>query len=207
MKKIIYILPILFLAAACSKKPVEIKINNTEHATSTEQTSSNDEKWQTYQYLPYNFEFQYPAGFAFTQPVNYNDTMGEPIVQLATSENKYPKTNYVESFFTVTVGNTKTLKECLKPLPNGDPNKDFKETENVKENMFYVAEADGAAAGNIYTSKIYRTWHNNNCVEINLTIHTSQIGNFPPESHIEQVDISKPFEELDQILSTFKFIN
>ncbi len=208
VKKILIVASVMLLAAACGKNqpaPVRQDQSPSPQAQQSTPVQAGDSQWQTYRYVPYGFQFDYPKNFAFTDPANYNSSLGHGITELVSTDNPYPGTNYIESIFSVSGGYAKNLEECLKPLQSGLGPNDFKQAQTINGISFYKASATEGAAGNFYNSTVYRTLHADVCVEVNLVIHTGNIGNYPEEKHIQELDQSKPVTVLDQMLSTFKF--
>jgi hypothetical protein len=194
MKKIIVLLiGITMVASSCNNKP---DTNTTNPPPPPASTPS----MQTYNYAPYNFEFQYPAEFVFTQP-NYAN-LSEKIVQVQLQQNAYPGTNFVDAAFAVSAQSTASQSVCL-ALPAGESNSGFKDNQTVNGVVYSKATGSGAAAGNLYESRIYRVWRNNICFELTETLHTGNLGNYPP--NILAVDKGQVWQELDSILTTFKF--
>jgi hypothetical protein len=196
-KKYIIIALILFLSAACSKQPAVLPV-----ATSTPVSLGNQTPGlQLYKNKNYNFELNYPQNFSFETPTY--GALSDQVVSLTPDSNLYPGTNYDDSAITVSAGFAKDASQCL---VNSNDNKPLTQTQTINGQVFYVGRATGAAAGNLYSSTIYRTLRQNRCTEISLTIHTGNIANYPNGTVIE-VDQSKPMADLLQILSTFKFTN
>ena len=203
MKKIILIASILLLAAGCVKEqPAQVINYPTPTPTPVVTPTPVTNDWQTYNYLPNNFTFNYPKDFGFTQVSTV--FLSERIVQLEPLENKYPNTNYVGSSFAIGTGFAKTAAECLVSQSNG---KSLMSNAPVVVNGlgFYKDQSNGVGAGNIYNSTIYRAWQNSLCVEMVLTIHTGNIANYPTESKVAEVDQTKPMAVLEQIMQTVKF--
>ncbi len=203
MKKIILIASILLLAAGCVKEqPAQVINYPTPTPTPVVTPTPVNNDWQTYNYLPNNFTFNYPKDFGFTQVSNV--FLKDPVVQLEPLENKYASTNYVGSSFAIATGYAKTAAECLVSQRDG---KSLMSNAPVIINGqgFYKDQTTGAAAGNIYSSTLYRTWQNSLCLEMVLTIHTGNIANYPTESKVAEVDQTKPMAVLEQIMQTFKF--
>jgi hypothetical protein len=198
-KKYLVIASILFLAASCSKQPVSVVPVPTPVASSSPITTTPASGLQLYKNKNYNFEFNYPSNFSF-ETATYGG-LSEQIVQLAPDTNNYPKTNYVDSAITVSVGFAKDAAACL---INPNDNKPLTQTQTINGQVFYVGNTTGAGAGNFYSSTIYRVLRQTWCTEISLTVHTGNIGNYP-EGTVTEVDQTKPMADLQEILSTFKF--
>ncbi|TSC91324.1 MAG: hypothetical protein CEN90_453 [Parcubacteria group bacterium Licking1014_17] len=168
----------------------------TPSVSSTPQDETSG--WQIYRHFNYNIEFKYPPDFAFINPQGY--FLQEPIVSLKSAVNKYPGTNYSESFFTVSTDSNKDLK-CLK---GEDGKKLLTDKIGVNGIEFYKDKRSDAGAGNFYDSTIYRTFRDGTCYEVSLTIHTTNIGNYTPGT-VKEIDPKEPMKVLEQMFLTFKF--
>ena len=70
---------------------------------------------------------------------------------------------------------------------------------------FTVFHFSDAGAGNIYETTSYRTVHGGQCWAIEYTIHSSQIGNYPPKYGLQPFNEATLHDVLDRIAGTFKF--
>jgi hypothetical protein len=190
MKKFILLtLGIVLLAAACNQT-----------TTNNNSGNNNQPALQTYKYAPYNFEFQYSSDFAFTEPAYAKLT--DKVTQLQ-FQSGYPNTNFVDAAFSVSAESSPSLQECFLAGQFASEN-GFNQTKNINGTTWNLATTAEAAAGNLYESRVYRTFRNNLCFELNETIHTGNIGNYP-EGSVTEVDKNQVWSKLDQILNTFKF--
>jgi hypothetical protein len=85
-------------------------------------------------------------------------------------------------------------------LPSGS----FKEQRTINGNTFYFAESSEGAAGNLYESRYFRTYHGTTCIEVAETIHTTNVGNYP-QGTVKEIDRAPVWQTLDSILATFTF--
>ncbi len=161
-------------------------------------TPVGTENLQTYKYLPYNFEFKYSDDFGFASP-QYGD-LEDQIVTIQIPNTDYPKTNFGDAAFTVSVSYPKKDEDCF-----DSEGRAFSQT-NVTINGidFLTWGGTGAAAGNIYEEKVYRTMHEKYCFELREIIHTSNIGNYDPGT-VTEIDKKPLWEKLDAVVSSFKF--
>lgn len=74
----------------------------------------------------------------------------------------------------------------------------------IGDSSFNVFTSIGAAAGNTYEFKIYRTVHNGSCYEIVELLHSGNIGNYP-EGTVTEFDKAKFSGILENIAKTFGF--
>ncbi len=193
MKKLFLMLPIVALiAAACNSTPRETYTPAPIKPTA-----------QTYTNGTYNFRFEYPSYMEFVDVTYAN--LSDKIVQLQIKQNQYPGTNFGDAAFTVSATSAKDLADCLKqsPPPNGDG---FKTKVAINGTNFYMTNSSGAAAGNLYESKIYRALRGNRgaCLELSETIHTSNIGNYPTGT-VTEVNKNDVQSKLDAVLNSFEF--
>ena len=196
--KIVGLLALTFLlAAACNSQVVQM--------TPPTQTPPPPATpvLQTYRYQPYGFEFKYPADWVFNDPSGYAN-LQDKIVQVELSKDAYPKTNFDDAAFTVSAQFAPTLAACLAFPANATGNAGFKATQVINGIIFYTAQGNGAGAGNFYESHDFRTLHGGICIEIDETLHTSNIANFDPGT-VTEVNHDQIFQRLDQLLMTFKF--
>lgn len=195
MKKLFLVLALALVAAGCNN---ESKQTLNPQPEPVQQTP----KAQTYKNATYGFEFQYPADVGFVTPTYA--LLQDKIVQLNIAGTDYPKTNFVDAGFAVSAQYAKTLAECL--ALNAPENSDgFTSPTVINGVTFHFTKGSGAGAGNRYDSTIYRTLlGNQTCIEINETIHTGNIGNYPAGT-VTEVDSSKVQTRLDSMLNTFKF--
>jgi len=158
---------------------------------------------QTYNNSAYNFQFDYPTAFTFTD-ANYAN-LENKIVQVQIPSSTYPKTNFGDAAFTVSESAPKTLADCLTiNAPEGGTA--FTDSTTINGIKFYSTRGQGAGAGNFYATKIYRTFLSPQCFEIVETVHTGNIGNYEPGT-VTEVDQKPIWADLDTILATFKFTN
>jgi len=156
---------------------------------------------QSYKNITYNFEFEYPKNIGFVVPSYAN--LEDKILQIEIPQSDYPQTNFGDAAFSVSATYTKSLKECLtKNAPeNGDG---FKTPVEINGSTFYKTPGSGVGAGNIYESLNYRTLTKDKmCLELVQTIHTSNIGNYTPDT-VTEVNKTEVQNRLDIILNTFK---
>lgn len=164
-------------------------------------STAKTDNLQNYKNSAYNFQFDYPATFALTDP-NYGN-LENKIVQVQLLSGAYPKTNFDDAAFTVSRKTAKSLSECL-TMNEPEGGTGFKNGTTVNGIKFYTTTGNGAGAGNYYETKIYRTFASSECFEIVETIHTSNIGNFDPGT-VTEINKTPIWTELDNILSTFNF--
>lgn len=127
---------------------------------------------------------------------------GTPTVGIFLQEALFSGTNLGEAAVAIGV--------ISKPLALANCNKaaDMQETSggtvNINGVEFNSFDAIGAAAGNLYESKTYRTVYKGRCYEIVEMLHSGNIGNYPP-GMITEFDKAKFSGILEKIAKTFVF--
>jgi hypothetical protein len=76
-------------------------------------------------------------------------------------------------------------------------------SEDIGGVTFAVFTSTGAAAGNIYDEKVFRTLHDGICFEIVELLHSGEIGNYGPE--VKQFDRARFAGYLEAIVRSFAF--
>lgn len=193
MKKIILA---LVLFTACSSP---VKIEPKVEAPVVVVPSTPVETLETYTYLPYNFEFKYSDDFVFGSP-QYGG-LDEKIVELMISGSAYPATNFGDAAFTVSANYPKKPEDCFNPIIQRVSD----EGEEVINGINFTKWTEiGAAAGNHYEERVYRTMHESLCLELRETMHTTNIGNYDPGT-VTEIDEKPIWDILEAVASSFRF--
>jgi hypothetical protein len=156
---------------------------------------------QQYKNSDYHFEFIYADDFKLITPHYTN--LSKKIVQVELPATAFPNTNFSDAGFAVSAATADSLEKCLSMDPP-EGSKGFKDTKTINNIKFYKAEGQGVGAGNIYTTRSYRTLHGPWCFEINEVVHTRNIANFEPGT-VTALPENLAWERLEWILSNFKF--
>ncbi len=175
----------------------------------------------TIQHEQNNFQtFTDPAGqFAVTYPKSdilikpddeggmgtYFSSHVKPDVEIHVPSTVFPNTNFGESY--VIIGSDPSIKNSAdcKKFDNGAAQlSKTDKTEDINGIRFDKAEFNGAGAGNFYETRLYRVFHAGTCFEISLTLHTSNIANYPPGT-VTQVNKGQAWSKLEDILNSFRF--
>jgi hypothetical protein len=117
-----------------------------------------------------------------------------------------PQTNFSDA--KLTVGSSRdagALAACLTPDPSG-PLPEPTMTATINGTDFTVFHSTDAGAGNYYETTSYRTVRAGQCWAVEYTIHSSHIGNYPPEYRLKPLDETKLRDVLDRIVGTFRFL-
>lgn len=204
MKKLIPLAALALLAAGCNNTQTQTPPQNNNSQQNSQTPAPQEEaKTQVYRNGTYGFEFTYPKEMVFNTPSYPN--LQDKIVQVAFARGEYPKTNFGDAAFSVSASYAKTQAACL---TQGPAKIIFgKDPVRINGADYYKGTDTGAGAGNLYESTIYRTWVGKaTCIELNETIHTSNLGNYEPGT-VTAVDKTAVQSRLDGILNTFKFDN
>jgi hypothetical protein len=204
MKKLfITLVVIMAVAASCNKNNPPVTPPSPPPAQTPPPTPPVSPTTQKYSNATYGFSFDYPVTAQFVTP-SYPD-LQDKIVQVQIGKDQYPNTNFGDAAFSVSAGAAKDLAACLKlsPPENGDG---FKTKVTINGTDFYMTKSSGVGAGNLYESNIYRTVRSTGgaCIELNETIHTSNIANYPAGT-VTEVNKADVQTKLDTILNSFKF--
>lgn len=156
---------------------------------------------------PQAFQIKYPSYLELVKPSSSNQIinfLGQPIVSYRFTENYFTsqKTNFGEAYFNISAGSdaTSTTNCYLNPFTNTG----LTQHQTINGIDYTWDNATDAAAGNLYTSKIYRTMQAGTCYEILETIHTGNIYNYP-EGTVTEFDKTQVNSVFDNMLLTFKF--
>jgi hypothetical protein len=79
-------------------------------------------------------------------------------------------------------------------------------TEKINGVSFTVAEAGGAAGGTASGATVYRTFRNHTCYELDINTAAVNLGNYDPPERPKQYDDAPVRKDLNDVLTTFKFL-
>lgn len=161
--------------------------------------------WKTYVNDQYHIQISYPPTSTL-KIAGMNE--GASWINGALAEidlnAKQPKTNLSQALVLVSATSSPSaLAFCDKRLQS-DIQQPLNETATINGVQFKWGKFTDAATGNLYASTLYRTVQNRVCYEINLLVHSTNIGNYEPGTIVEFDP--KPVEaSLQAILNAFKF--
>ena len=170
------------------------------------QTDQNNSGWS----IAYPIDFDVADNYSSTATDNWREGMpdgpGFQPFTLTIPRAFEPQTNFADAKLTVgTSANPAAVAQCLIAEPSGAPNQLPTSTAAINGTVFTVFHFSGAGAGNLYETTSYRALHGGQCWAVEYTIHSSQIGNYPPEYGLRPFDETKVRDVLDRIVGTFKF--
>lgn len=177
---------------------------------------SNVGEWQTAQSTNGGFSIAYPIDFTVDQNystaaspnwrIGANGNPGNLYLTITVPAAFEPQTNFVSAQLTVgTSRNNKAIVDCLTPDPTGSPAVPTS-TASINGIQFTVFKSSDAGAGNYYETTSYRTLHAGQCYAVEYTVHSSQIGNYPPQYDLQPVNEDQVDSLLDRIVGTFQFL-
>ena len=160
----------------------------------------------TEEYIAY--ELKYPRDFdIFRGEQAIGGTLGptRSRVQIAFPADalEAPRTNFSEAYLTVSILYDATEETCFADLAGGRENSALSGRKTINGQEFRMGETMGAAAGNFYESKVYRTLYRGRCYEIEETLHTTNIGVYEPGT-VREFDAEKAWTILHDIRDTFR---
>ena len=156
-----------------------------------------------------DLEFQYSPDYGFSSDKNsgqnYFAEVGSSVATVVIPREIFPKTNFGESTVTVAKsGKITNAADCRKYTTGGMEKAVTNETETINNITYDKAEFTDAGAGNLYDTRLYRFFYKGSCYEINVTLHTTQIANYPPGT-VTEVNKDQAWGKLMEILNTLKF--
>ncbi len=157
------------------------------------------------------FTFDYPSQFSasgggvgYTTQWMHNATGSGMILATLTIPSSFePHTNFAGATFTVgTSADPSAVAGCLT-----DANGATATGTQISLNGTPFAELsyEDAGAGNFYDVVSYRTVRNAQCYAVEYTIHSTDLGNYPPGS-VSQFDQSSVDAILNGIVQSFRFL-
>lgn len=133
---------------------------------------------------------------------NYK-TPPELALQLIDSAAFY-KTNLGQAYLMVSSSNDpQVVATCTEPGQATGELEQVIGNEVINGYTFVHSSGNGAGAGNLYEQEIYRMVNKNVCYEVIYYMHSSQVGNFPPETGITEFDRNAVIQKFYSVFSTF----
>ena len=162
------------------------------------------------------------AGFSIAYPIDFNaddnytlapspnwrvgagpDESGVVAFTLAIPRALEPQTNFADAKLTVSyAGKGPAVANCLVPDASEGPAA-ATSSAMLHGIPFTVFASSGAGAGNLYETTSYRALHGGRCWAVEYTIHSTQIGNYPPQYGLQPFNKAYVAEVLARIVNTF----
>ena len=179
----------------------------------------NTAEWQTDTRNDAGFSIAFPLDFPTNDiysvapvsdwRVNSANASGRKLLTITVPKAFEPQTNFSEAIFTVGKSSDQTaVQNCLKPDQTESPTGAALNgaTTTINGVPFSIFKSASAGAGNFYETTSYRTIHLGACYAVEYTLHSTQIGNYPSEYHLQAFDPNQVSAVLDRIVGTFKFL-
>jgi len=185
-------------------------VKEAEPVTDDEEVITEPAGWKTYTNDEYGFEVKYPEGFVVETDVipPASAAVQGATVKFRLIHEKYYRgkyyrgTNLEEASVVIGIRQGKgALEGCLKSEYTGER---LTEEKKIDQVPFYRDWIHDAATGHRYSATQYRTIYENTCYEIALFVHSVGPDFFPPGT-VSEFDSDAVMEELNQVLSTFRF--
>lgn len=139
--------------------------------------------------------------------------LGKVHVSLIIPDSFEPNTNFRDVKMTIAFGaNQKATDNCLSNSANGSG-------ENVQTSTVNIGGTDGksggipfkktvfgdAGAGNYYETTSFKAVRAGQCISVEYTIHSTNVGSYPEEMNIKEFNKEKVKKTLDAIVDSIKF--
>lgn len=153
----------------------------------------------------YNFTIKFPStaevfSSGFKQ---YFHAVDHEIVGFRMPQSIYDGTNLIEAALYVgESGDRVTINSCLTATREGEA---YLGEIWIQHTNFKIFLLTGAATGNMYDGRSYRTIRDGHCFEIVQLLHSGNIGNYPV-GQVRQYDREQVIGVLDRMIGTFGFI-
>jgi hypothetical protein len=160
------------------------------------------------------FSFEYDPTFELEAPEmgkmhygsgwsRYAQGLGYLIVRISVPTSYRENTNLSEAYFKVGRStDSEGIQNCAVP---GEGEK-LSGSVTVSGYPFAVFTSADAGAGNFYEVTSYRGIVDGDCYALEYTLHSTNIGNYPPEEGIREFDHDKVASDMEKIVQSFRFL-
>lgn len=187
--------------------PVIVNARQPEQAAGYQISTSS---WYTYQYGQYGFSFSYPKELEVNNaPSSWrflasSTSTGKGIISLSVPPIFEMGTNFAGAAFSVGESSDGAdIRNCFLPTDGETASSSV----YLNGTMFYRFASSAAATGNYYRVESYRTMRNGACFDIDLVVHSTDIGNYPASFGVKPFDKGKVDTLLSDVLRSFTFIS
>lgn|GEM_PF-6892585 len=200
---IIIIFGIIFLGKKEAAAPGEVEKAALEEAT------KDWESWESGTYdsvadMSSLYTVSHPKDFVVSKRATARGGfLKNPLVTMAFPKGAFaePKSTFSEGYATVSSSKSKNTEEKCFVAPE-EATGEFAAVETWNDLVVKRVDATDPGAGNIYTSRIYRTLFDGTCYEVALTVHTTALANYE-EGTVVEFDKEQAFSVLENIRMTF----
>ncbi len=114
-----------------------------------------------------------------------------------------PSTNFSDAYLSIGASTEPTAIKSCPVAGEGETADGIKTMSGYPFSKFISSDA---GAGNFYETVSYRGLLDGDCYAIEYQIHSTNIGNHPPELGIKEFDKAKIQNEFEKVVSSFKFL-
>lgn len=213
MKKVLVVLSLFFLAAACAKPAPEVLVPPTQTSNEPGNSGSvSSPAEQSYTSaggvfsVKYGSEFSLQTDYEKVKALGYIPVCSESMEAcIFYSGSQYTGTNFEAAGVSINALTTKkTEAQCY------NFSESTSETQHVTKNVtignltFRSATGGSAGAGHMTQAQSYRIFLNNNCYEILQTLGNTNIGAYEPGT-IKEFNSEEVWSKLQTIVETVIF--
>ena len=113
-----------------------------------------------------------------------------------------PNTNFAGAKFTIGKStDPSAVRNCVRDAP-GDQVRSA--ALNLHRRPFTQLVFSDAGAGNFYDTTSYRNVDKGQCWAVEYTMHSTNLGNYPPDQHVKAFDRAKIAAELEAMARSFE---
>jgi hypothetical protein len=153
-----------------------------------------------------DFELQYSPHYVLSTDPNVAQNYfakGKTLAAIVLPKETFPKTNFGESYVAIAKSDQSSTTDCKAYYNGTSTASSLQSSEQINGINFDKAEFSDAGAGNFYETRLYRTLYGSTCYEITATLHTTNIGNYPPGT-VTELNKGDAWGKLVQIINTVK---
>ncbi len=159
-----------------------------------------------------NFSFQYPnqfrisgKGIGFSRDWRVGATdLGMVLAMVTIPKSYLPQTNFSGATFTIGQSSIpEAVKRCFEKPQGYGARMEQVAIQGVPFTKFTFSEA---GAGNVYETVSYRTKRGEACYGVEYTIHSTNMGMYPPEQKLQEFDKARISSILEKMAGSFRFL-
>lgn len=181
-------------------------------ASTQEAPQDGRSEWKKFTNPAAGIAFEYPDGLRLTEGddrmawrVGSTDP-GSVIATVSLPPDSQPNTNLSEAYLRIgKSSDPKAVADCYSPGVNAGQTATGTEVAVNGTSFMFFRESD-AGAGNFYETSSYRTKKNGACYAAEITVHSTNLGNYPPEQGRTHFDNAKIQTLLLGVFETLRFL-